>query len=297
MHAYVLAAGVGKRLKPLTEHLPKPMVPFLNRPLISYLLAHVQPYVAHTRVNVAYNKQPLLDYLEGYEQVSCFDEGDTPLGSAATLNRERDYCIRDTTLVVCGDLLSNWNVAQMLNFHHEKQALVTIAVCRVPDPRRYGVVVTDENQRIVTFQEKPEQPLSQFISCGIYLLSPWLFDHWQPTWKDLGSDVFPYLVKAGLPVYAWPLDPLASWNDLGTPQDYLRAHLSIGRGMNTIHHSAQIASSVGLRETVVGARATVHKEARLERCIVWPGTVVKASTCLSHAIITPHALIEVDTLC
>lgn len=292
MQAYVLAAGVGSRLRPLTTHLPKPMVPFMNRPLISYLLNHLHPHVNHTRVNVAFNKDPLIEFLNYQKGTSYFDEGIKPAGSALTLSLEKQYCAADTTLVVCGDLLCNWNIAQMMRFHQEKKALVTIAVRPMPDPRRYGVVVTDQHHRITEFYEKPQIPPSNFISCGIYLFSPRVFDYWQVGWKDIGQDVFPALVSEGLPVYAWPLDPMAFWSDLGTPLDYLQAHLTLARGMNTIHHSAEVSQQAGLQETAVGAGATINHKAFLERCVVWPGVAVDAYTQLQDAIITPHELVS-----
>ncbi|WP_218080005.1 nucleotidyltransferase family protein [Anthocerotibacter panamensis] len=295
MNAYILAAGKGNRLRPLTDTLPKPLVPFLNRPLLSYLLDHVRPHVGHIRLNVAHNKEPLIRYLARQAGVSYFDEGAQPLGSAVTLSQEQAFCRDSTTLVVCGDLLCNWNIEQMVNFHHQKQALVTMVTCQVPDPRRYGVVVTDDEQRVMAFYEKPADPPGSFINCGIYLLAPEVFDYWEVGWNDLGSDVFPGLVARGLPVYAWPLNTLAYWSDIGTPQSYLAAHLALGGENNTIASSAQIAQDARLRQTVVGAGAVVHPRSHLERCVVWPGSVVRAGLRLRSAVVTQDSVLEVQS--
>ncbi|WP_218081555.1 sugar phosphate nucleotidyltransferase [Anthocerotibacter panamensis] len=296
MKAYILAAGKGTRLRPLTDQLAKPMIPLMNRPLVSFLLAHLRPHISHARFNVACNKQSFIRYLQGLKGVSFLDEGTDPLGSAVTLSQDRDYCKQGTTLVLCGDLLCNADIKAMIRFHEQKQALVTLAVCRVPDARSYGVVVTAEDQRILGFYEKPATPPSSFISCGIYLLSPQVFDYWQPEWTDLGSHVFPSLVALNLPLYAWLLDPLAFWSDIGTPLTYLQAHLALAAGVNHIDATAQVAATARLQQTVVGATAIIQPGVELQQCVVWPGSKVAQGTRLCNAIITPTDIVEVTSL-
>jgi mannose-1-phosphate guanylyltransferase len=296
MKAYILASGVGSRLRPLTDLLPKPMVPFLNRPLVSYLLDHVAPHVSETRLNVSYNRQPLIAYLQSRKRVSHFEEGPTPIGSAKTLYLERNYCGTDLTLVLCGDLLCNWNIASMVHFHQQNKALVSVAVRRVPNPQQFGVVVTDSGQRIVSFHEKPQVPPSSLISCGIYLFSPEVFYNWNPSWKDIGSDVLPALAASKQAIYAWPMDRAARWNDIGTIQSYLDAHLHFVGNKNAIATATQVPSTAHLHRTVVGAGAQIAPHAHLEECIVWPGATVHSQTRLRRAIVLPDQIVEVNPL-
>jgi len=292
--AYILAAGFGKRLRPLTNRLPKALLPFLNRPLVSYLLAHLRSHVVGMRLNVGYNGEPLIEYLQGISGVSYFNEGPEPLGSATTIGLEREYFDGETALICCGDLLCDWNVEQMAAFHRKHQALATIAVRWVADPRPYGVVVSGPDQRVRAFYEKPTQPPGHWISCGIYLISPRIFQYWQPHWQDLGTDVFPALVQAGLGVYAWPMNTEAIWSDIGTPQAYLRSHLVLSRGQNVVEPTAQVAPGAVLNQTTVGAHSTIGPQAHLRRCVVWPGTTIKAGTHLEQAVITPYEVVRVD---
>jgi len=293
--AYILAAGNGSRLRPLTHELPKPMVPLVNRPLVSHLIEHLRPHVDHIRLNVAYNKRPLIEFLDTQQAVSYFDEGGSPLGSARTLEQENQYLQSGPVLVACGDILCNWNVPQMLNFHATRRALVTVAVRRIADPRPFGVVVTDGEQRIVRFVEKPQVPPSQFISCGIYLFSPEVLRYWNPAWRDIGCDLLPELVGRELPVYAWPMDPLAFWSDIGSPETYLNTHLRLTGGLCTLDPNARIASDTHLSDTVVGANAEIGRGSRLERCVVWPGACIPSGTFLYNTIVTPLTTVAVDS--
>jgi mannose-1-phosphate guanylyltransferase len=293
MKAYILASGVGSRMRPLTNWLPKPMVPIMNRPLISHLIEHIRPNVGHIRVNVAHNKQPLIDYLQWQDNISHFDEGEAPIGSAKTLFLEKGYLADQRTLVCCGDLMSNWDIASMVRFHEEKQALVTVATRWVEDPRSFGVAVTDGAQRITSFQEKPQQPASHYISCGIYLFSPKILAYWNEAWQDIGGDLLPDLVSRDLPVYAWPMGPNCQWSDIGNPRSYLNAHLQLTGAANTVDPAAEVMAGARLHRCVVGAGAVIDRRARLEHCIVWPGTQVGECQ-YRHAILTPQGILELE---
>lgn len=293
MKAYILASGVGSRMRPLTNWLPKPMVPLMNRPLISWLIEHVRQHVQHVRVNVAYYKQPLIDYLQRLDDASYFDEGNVPIGSAKTLYLEQNYIADQTTLVCCGDLMSNWDIAEMVHFHHQRRALVTVATRWVKDPRSFGVVVTNEASRITSFQEKPQQPASHYISCGIYLFSPQILRHWNEAWKDIGGDLLPELVACGLPIYAWPMGSHCQWSDIGNPRSYLNAHLQLTGLANTIDPSSEVMASARLHRCIIGAGAVIDHRAHLNHCIVWPGTRIGECS-YSHAILTPQGVVDLS---
>lgn len=293
MKAYILASGKGTRLMPLTEHLPKPMVPFMNRPLVSHMLSHIRSHVRHTRLNVSYNREPLVEYVRTLQDVSHFEEGPLPIGSARTLYLERTYFEDGPTLVSCGDLLCDWDVAQMARFHAQKRALVTVAVRRVPNPECFGVVLSDAEHRIRSFHEKPKVPPSSLISCGIYMISPELFEHWNPDWRDIGGDVLPSLAADGLPIYAWPMDSAAGWNDIGTLQSYLEAHLHLGGGTNKIAEGAKVHENAQVRASAIGAGALVAAHAHLDECVVWPGARVSPNISLRRAVITDRCVVDV----
>jgi mannose-1-phosphate guanylyltransferase/mannose-1-phosphate guanylyltransferase/phosphomannomutase len=290
MKAYLLAAGRGSRLRPLTDLLPKPLVPFLNHPLVSYQHYNLLAHAEEVRFNVSYLAEPLISYLETTSRTSyCVEE--QPLGSARTVWEERAY-FDQTTLVACADIVANYDVAQLLRRHRETGAKVTIGTVIVSDPRSYGVIVSDEEDRILEFQEKPECPLSNMISSGIYLMEPDVLNHWDPAWVDLGSDAFPALVAAEIPIYAYPLE--CSWQDMGKLEDYLLIQLQrIGTG-NLIHPTAQVHPSAVLRRTIVGADSVIEAGVQLTNCIVWPETCIEPDTNMVMSVVTPTATVCLD---
>ena len=154
------------------------------------------------------------------------------LGSAGGLKKIQDFqeFFDDTFVVLCGDALIDVDLTEAVRRHREKGALASLITKRVPKEQvsSYGVVVTDENDRVKAFQEKPsiDVALSDTINTGIYLFEPDIFEH-IPSGKpfDIGSDLFPKLVEMGAPFYALPME--FEWVDIGKVPDYWRAIRSV----------------------------------------------------------------------
>jgi mannose-1-phosphate guanylyltransferase len=239
MKAMILAAGKGTRVRPLTYDLPKPMVPILGKPVMAYLIEHLAKYgVSEIMVNVSYLHEKIEEYFgEGNQygvQIGYSFEGYTndrgevvpqPLGSAGGLKKIQDFggFFDETTLVVCGDALIDLDLKSALFEHKRKGALASVVTKEVPWERvsDYGVVVTDKDGLIQSFQEKPsrDQAKSNFASTGIYLFQPEVLDL-IPSDRpfDIGTDLFPLLVEKGLPFYA-QRRPF-NWIDIGSVADY-----------------------------------------------------------------------------
>jgi mannose-1-phosphate guanylyltransferase len=288
--AYLLAAGKGSRLQPLTGLLPKPLVPFLNQPLVSYQHHNLLAHAEEVRFNVSYLAEPLIRYVGASPRTSyCLEN--QPLGSARTIWEERAY-FDQTTLVACADIMADYDVEQLLKRHRQTGAKVTIGTVMVNDPRAYGVIVSDEEGRIQEFQEKPECPLSHMISSGIYILEPEVLTYWDPAWVDLGTDAFPALVTAEIPIYTDPLG--CTWQDVGKLDDYLLVQLQHLGTHNLIHPTAQVDPTAILRRTIVGAEAVIEAGAQLTNCIVWPDTHILANTAVGMSIVTPTLTVQIE---
>ncbi|WP_218079552.1 nucleotidyltransferase family protein [Anthocerotibacter panamensis] len=289
MKAYLLAAGKGSRLRPLTDLLPKPLVPFLNRPLVhtqhQSLLAHCQ----QVRFNVSHLAAPLIRYIKSNPHTSYSLEP-TPLGSARTVWAERSY-FDQTTVVACADVLASYEVARLVEQHRASGAWITIATTTVSDPSRFGVLVCDAVGRVRQFQEKPEHPRSHTISTGVYVFAPRVLQAWQPEWMDLGSEAFPALVAKGVPVYACPIG--SAWADVGTLETYLHTQLAhLGSG-NLVHPTAQIHPTAQVHRCVVGPRAVVGAWAQLSDCVLWSRVRVEAHVAHVGAVLTPDGVVQV----
>lgn len=241
MKAMILAAGKGTRVRPITYTIPKPMIPILQKPVMEFLLELLRQ---HGFNEIMVNVSHLANEIEGYfrdgqrfgVQIGYSFEGrivdgeliGEALGSAGGMRRIQDFSpfFDDTFVVLCGDALIDLDLTSALRWHREKGAIATVIMKSVPrdEVSSYGVVVTDDNGRIKSFQEKPsvEEALSTDINTGIYIFEPEIFNYIPSKQTfDIGSDLFPRLVEAGAPFYGVAMD--FEWVDIGRVPDYWRA--------------------------------------------------------------------------
>jgi mannose-1-phosphate guanylyltransferase len=239
MKAMILAAGKGTRVRPLTYDLPKPMIPILGKPVMAYLIERLAKYgVRDIMVNVSYLHEKIEEYFGEGEQFGVNigysfegytnDQGEVvpqPLGSAGGMKKIEQFggFFDETTIVLCGDALIDLDLKSALFEHKRKGALASVISKEVPWDKvsDYGVVVTDGDGRVVSFQEKParDEARSNFASTGIYIFEPEVLDLIPAdTVFDIGSDLFPLLVERGLPFYAQKRS--YGWIDIGTVTDY-----------------------------------------------------------------------------
>ena len=245
MKAMILAAGKGTRVQPITHVIPKPMIPILQKPVMEFLLELLKEHkFTEVMVNVSHLAEEIENYFRdgqrfGVEIAYSFEGriedgeliGDA-LGSAGGLKKIQDFqeFFDDTFVVLCGDALIDLDLTEAVRRHKEKGALASLITKRVPKDQvsSYGVVVTDENDLVQAFQEKPsiDNALSNMINTGIYLFEPEIFEHipsGQPF--DIGSDLFPKLVEIKSPFYSLPMD--FEWVDIGKVPDYWSAIRSV----------------------------------------------------------------------
>lgn len=239
MKAMILAAGKGTRVRPLTFDLPKPMIPILGKPVMEYLVEHLVKYgVDEIMVNVSHLHKKIEEYFGdgqrfgvqiGYSfEGHTNDHGDVvplPLGSAGGLKKIQEFgrFFDETTIVLCGDALIDLDLHSALYEHKQKGAIASVITKEVPWDKvsDYGVVITDQENRVLSFQEKPKQKdaLSNMASTGIYIFEPQVLDLIPPNCQfDIGSELFPLLVKKGLPFYAQKR--FFNWIDIGNITDF-----------------------------------------------------------------------------
>jgi mannose-1-phosphate guanylyltransferase len=241
MKAMILAAGKGTRVRPITHTIPKPLIPILQKPVMEFLLELLRE---HGFDEIIVNVSHLADQIENYfrdgqrfgVQIAYSFEGSIKdgelvgeaIGSAAGIRKIQDFnpFFDDTFIVLCGDALIDLDLTAAVRWHREKGSIATIVTKSVPreSVSSYGVVVTDENGLIQTFQEKPsvEEALSTKINTGIYIFEPEVIDYIPPNRVyDIGSELFPKLVEIGAPFYAVDMD--FEWVDIGKVPDYWQA--------------------------------------------------------------------------
>ncbi|MBM5824993.1 MAG: NDP-sugar synthase [Cyanobacteria bacterium M_surface_10_m2_119] len=248
MKAMILAAGKGTRVRPITHTIPKPMIPILQKPVMEFLLELLREHgFTEIMVNVSHLAEEIENYFRdgqrfGVEIAYSFEGriedgeliGDA-LGSAGGLKKIQSFqpFFDDTFVVLCGDALIDLDLTEAVRRHREKGALASLITKRVPKDQvsSYGVVVTDADGRVRSFQEKPavEEAASDMINTGIYIFEPEVLDYVPAGVPfDIGSDLFPKLVAAGAPFYALPME--FEWVDIGKVPDYWQAIRSVLQG-------------------------------------------------------------------
>jgi mannose-1-phosphate guanylyltransferase len=244
----ILAAGKGTRVRPLTYELPKPMIPILGKPVMAYLIEHLAKHdVSEVMVNVSYLHEKIQQYFgDGHRfgiQIGYSFEGDisngtivpSPVGSAGGMRKIQDFggFFDETTIVICGDAIIDLDITAAVAEHRKKGALVSLVAKQVPMDKvsGYGIVLTDENGKITSFQEKPSQAeaRSNLASTGIYIFEPEALNL-VPSGStfDIGSDLFPLLVEKNLAFYAINHD--FNWIDIGVVSDYWEVMQQVMRG-------------------------------------------------------------------
>jgi mannose-1-phosphate guanylyltransferase len=220
MKAMVLAAGRGTRVRPITDTLPKPMIPVINRPVMAFLIDLLRQHgFDQIIVSTSYLAQEIENYFgdgepfgvkiaysfEGYH----VDGEPVPdgLGSAGGLKKLQEFSefFDDTFAVLCGDAIIDLDLTEAVRQHREKQAIASIVLQEVKpsETERYGIVQTDADARILRFQEKPqpEEALSTKANTGISIFEPQVLDH-VPSGQafDIGGQLFPLLSAKQAPV-------------------------------------------------------------------------------------------------
>jgi mannose-1-phosphate guanylyltransferase len=220
MKAFLLAAGVGTRLRPLTDRMPKCLIPIGGKPLLEIWFEQLEKLgVTEARVNTHHLAAQVQAYVAARPpsglRISLFHEP-TLLGSAGTIRANRDWleCEEDF-LIVYADNLTDADLSGFVRFHRERQSDFTLALFQTSNPQECGIVVRDEAGRVTEFQEKPAHPKSAWANAGLYLARPSLFAAIpdQSGFCDFGFDVLPRLLGR---MYAFPLRGF--YCDIGTAE-------------------------------------------------------------------------------
>ena len=316
-----MAGGEGTRLRPLTSNQPKPMVPIVGKPCMEHILELLREHgLTDVIVTVAFLPQAIRSY---------FGEGDTlgmsigysveesPLGTAGSV-RLAARQLDETFLVISGDALCDVDLGELIAFHKERGAAVTIGLKSVDNPLEFGIVVTDEEGRIERFLEKPSwgQVFSDTINTGIYVLEPEVLKH-VPTDRpyDFSKELFPYLLEMGRPLYGYVMD--GYWQDVGDLDQYrqanfdaldekvrlnipgirIRGNVWLGEGVEIadldqvegpalIGNYSRIAPGASVGEhSVLSNTVTLRERARTTRSVIDASTHIGRSCLIEGAII------------
>jgi len=311
--AVVLVGGKGTRLRPLTLSAPKPMLPTAGLPFLTHLLSRIAAAgIEHVILSTSYKPEVFAEeFGDGSAlglQIDYVTE-EEPLGTGGGIANVAPKLRHDTAMVFNGDVLSGADLTELHAYHREQGADATLHLVRVGDPRAFGCVPTDDG-RVTAFLEKTEDPPTDQINAGCYVLSRDVIDR-IPRGRPVSveREVFPALLADGVKVCGYV--DTSYWRDMGTPEDFVRGSADLVRGIapspalggrrgeSLVHDGASVApGAVLIGGTVVGRGAEIGPGARLDGAVIFDGVKVEAGSVIERSIIGfgarigPRALIR-----
>src|SRR5690349_11374534 len=322
MKAILLAGGKGTRLRPLTLHTPKPIVPIFNRPFLHYqidLLKRV-PEIDEVILSLNYQPRRIEEVFGDGSEVGIkirYVVEPAPLGTAGAIKYAGDK-LTESVVVFNGDVLTELDLGAVIRMHRERKARATLVLTPVEDPTQYGLVETDEHGNIRRFLEKPkkEEITTNKINAGIYVLEPDTFDRIPSNvpWS-IERSYFPSLVERRETFVGYVYN--GYWIDIGTPSKYTQVHHDIMdgryaaepfRGMAAprtwiasdakIEEGATVEGPCFIDEgclvkagakigpySVIGRQTQIEEEAAISGAVIWPNCRVSREACIRDAIL------------
>ncbi|MGW0044100.1 sugar phosphate nucleotidyltransferase [Rhodococcus sp. NPDC003348] len=299
--AVVLVGGKGTRLRPLTLSAPKPMLPTAGLPFLTHLLARIKAAgITHVVLGTSFQAEVFEEHFGDGSELGLEIEYVTetePLGTGGGIRNVLPKLRADNVIVFNGDVLGGTDLRDVLASHSEHEADVTLHLVRVGDPRAYGCVTTDEDDRVTHFLEKTQDPPTDQINAGCYVFRREIIEK-IPSGRPVSveREVFPNLLADGRRVYGFVDN--SYWRDMGTPEDFVRGSADLVRGIapspalngqrgeSLVHPGAGIGpGAVLIGGTVVGRGAEVGAGARLDGAVLFDGAVVEAGATVERSII------------
>jgi mannose-1-phosphate guanylyltransferase len=327
MQALILAGGEGTRLRPLTSTIPKPVVPLVDRPFITYMIEWLRSHgVDDVILACGFMAADVRSVLGDGQSLGLrlrYVEEPRPLGTGGALKYAQDL-LAERFLMLNGDVLTDLDLSQQLAQHERTGARATLALVAVEDPSAYGLVRCGSDHSVQAFIEKPApgEADTNLISAGAYVLERDVLDVMAPAGTNISieRDVFPLLVGDGLYGYAGA----GYWLDIGTPERYLQGSFDIlsGRVRTSLSErleregfvlieppgvevnvtgpalvGADCVLSSGAAvgpDVVLGPGVNVGERATVRRSVLLEGASIGAGTVISDAIVGAGAQVGED---
>jgi mannose-1-phosphate guanylyltransferase len=262
--AVLLVGGEGTRLRPLTEWLPKPMLPIANRPFLEHQIGQLRWHgIDRVVLSCGYLAEPIREHFGDALEYAVEPE---PLGTGGAIRFAAGNI--DETFVVCnGDVLTDLDLGALIAAHRDHGARATIALHRVADPSAYGLVRRGEDGVVTAFVEKPTAGVADVdtINAGTYVFEPDVLEL-------VGSGLFAFTGEG-------------RWRDIGTPASYLAANMEWMPAGGLVDPAAVIEAGADVTESVVGAEVRIASGASIQRSVVLPGASVVAGAVFRDRVV------------
>ena len=296
----ILAAGFGTRLKPITDNLPKPLFPVLNRPILEHTLQFLSKQgIREIAINLHHQPEKIIDYFGDGKDFGVnlhYSKEEEILGTAGGIKKLQSFLKDETFLVINSDVLADIDLNNALEFHKEKKSKLTLVVRQDSNTEKYKPILRTEEGRIVNFLGHTinnSDPTTQVMFTGIQIMEPDIFSR-IPENKFCGTteDVFPGMIKDELPVYGYLHE--GYWIDMGTRETYIQAQVDAmdGKLLLKTTSSRNPEGPLVVPPVHIGRNCEISKDAQVgpyavlgDGCRVRSGAVVERSVLFQGATV------------
>lgn len=314
--AMIMAAGVGSRLDPLTQDVPKPLVPIANRLMMDILFERLlEISVKDVIANTHYKADKIIERYKNNKMGINFNyvHEETLSGTAGGVKKCQYFFDEgEDFLVLSADGLSNADLKAGIESHKASGAIASMGIKKIEleEIPNFGVVVTDENGFVKEFQEKPsiKEAKSDCINTGIYIFNYKIFEYIPSnTFYDFAKNVFPDLLSKGEKINTFEVKEY--WSDIGTIDQYRQSTKDLFENKYKINHADFIKTETGtyikgnsyvspstelIGFNVIGDNCVIGKNVTLQDCILWDDVEIKDNLTLNNCILASHSEIKTD---
>ncbi|QDF30166.1 sugar phosphate nucleotidyltransferase [Halarcobacter anaerophilus] len=331
MKAIVLAGGFGTRIQPLTNSVPKPMLPILNRPMMEHIIIKLRDELDITEIGVLLYFKPdiIKDYFKDGSDLGVkiqYFLPDDDYGTAGAVTFAKEF-LDETFIIVSGDLVTDFDFKKIKRFHNKKESMLTITLTSVENPLQFGVVIANEEDRIERFLEKPSwgEVFSDTINTGIYMIEPEVLDliPYKENF-DFAKDLFPKMMKQDIAL--WGYSQKGYWRDVGNPESYREVYKDIFSGKIKLPYKGEeskidkgtvyaqkgvklskkirvegtvvlgknvsIDEGVTLKDCVIGDNCRVSKHSEIIDSVLWNNVKIGVKVKLNNSVICNDNIIK-----
>ncbi len=333
MKAIVLAGGFGTRIQPLTNSIPKPMLPILNRPMMEHTILKLRDELGITEIAILLFFKPdiIKEYFGDGSKIGVhitYVLPDDDYGTAGAMAFAKEF-LNEAFIVVSGDLVTDFNFSDIKKFHESKKSQLTITLTSVENPLAFGVVITDEYGQIKKFLEKPSwgEVFSDTINTGIYIIEPEILGYIPYGSNfDFAKDLFPLLMQEGISIWGYQAD--GYWRDVGNPESYRDVYHDIFsgevimpykgnkknidkgvlyyeegvelndkirvKGTVVLGKNVKVAEGVTLSNCCIGNNVKVKEHSEIIDTVIWDDVQIGSKTKLKNSVICNENIIKND---
>jgi mannose-1-phosphate guanylyltransferase / phosphomannomutase len=328
MKAFVMSAGQGTRLRPLTVKIPKPMLTVANTPVLEHTLILLKKYkIKDVVINLHSHADIIKNYFKSGKDFGMnilYSYEEHLLGTAGGLKKVETQ-FDDTFIVMSGDGLVDIDLQKLIAFHKKKKSIATIVLKKLDSKFDYGIVLRDRNDRVTKFVEKPlwSSIYENSVNTGIYVFEPSIFNFIPKNkFYDFGLNLWPKLIDKNIPIYSYETN--GYWCDIGNLNEYRKASQDVldkqlkfeFKGKQTkkgiwiedktkIHSSVKVISPsvIGAntvaqhkvyidKYTVIGNNCFIDSGAELKNCIILDNVYIGKNVCLTNCIVSFNAKVQ-----